>query len=76
MQKIDRFAFDAEALYLAKRMGFSIKEVPVVWVNSPDSKVSILNDSPQMLKDLLMVRFYHFRPMQERALNPLYPKEA
>lgn len=75
-QKVDRFAFDAEALYLAKRMGFSIKEVPVVWVNSPDSKVSVLNDSPQMLKDLLMVRFSHFRPIQKRALNPLYPKEA
>lgn len=75
-QKVDRFAFDAEALYLAKKMGFSIKEVPVVWVNSPDSKVSVLNDSPQMLKDLLMVRFSHFRPIQKRALNPLSSKEA
>jgi|SRR3989304_9777847 len=74
-QRIDRFAFDVEALYLAKRMGFSIREVPVVWINSPDSKVRIFRDSLQMLNDLVKIRSYHYRP--KRARNPLYrPKSV
>jgi dolichyl-phosphate beta-glucosyltransferase len=60
-QRIERFAFDVEALYLAKQMGLSIREVPVIWMNSPDSKVSIFKDSLQMLQDLLKIRFYHSR---------------
>jgi dolichyl-phosphate beta-glucosyltransferase len=61
LQRIERFAFDVEALYLAKKMGFGIKEVPVIWVNSPDSRVSIFRDSFQMLQDLLKIRLYHYR---------------
>ncbi len=63
-QRIERFAFDVEALYLAKKMGLRIREVPVVWVNSPDSKVSIFTDSLQMFRDLLKIRFYHCRLRQ------------
>lgn len=37
---IDRFAFDVEVLLLAKKLGYKIKEIPVVWVNDPESKVS------------------------------------
>lgn len=58
-QRIERFAFDVEALYLAKKMGLRIREAPVVWVNSPDSKVSIFRDSLQMLWDILKMRFTH-----------------
>jgi len=60
-QKIEGFAFDVEALYLANKMGLRIKEVPVVWVNSPDSRVSIFRDSLKMLQDILTIRFYHHR---------------
>ena len=59
LQRIERFAFDVEALYLAKKMGLGIREVPVIWVNSPDSRVSIFRDSLQMLGDLLKIRLYH-----------------
>ena len=61
-QRIERFAFDVEALYLAKKMGLRIREVPIVWVNSPDSKVSIFTDSLQMLWDILKIRFTHSSP--------------
>ncbi len=38
--KIHRWGFDVEILALAKKMGYKIKEIPVVWVNSPFSHVS------------------------------------
>jgi dolichyl-phosphate beta-glucosyltransferase len=36
---VDRFAFDVEALLLARRLGYAIVEVPVLWFNSPDTRV-------------------------------------
>jgi dolichyl-phosphate beta-glucosyltransferase len=56
--RIDGFSFDVEALYVAKSMGYSIKEVPVRWMNSPASRVSILVDPARMFLDLLRIRVY------------------
>jgi dolichyl-phosphate beta-glucosyltransferase len=53
---VDRFAYDVEILYLARRAGCKIKEVPIRWINSPDSRVNPLRDSLQMLKDIIRVR--------------------
>lgn len=53
---IDRFAYDVEILYLAMKAGYKIKEVPVTWLNSPDSTVRPLKDSFQMAKDLVRIR--------------------
>ncbi|MBI2451399.1 MAG: glycosyltransferase family 2 protein [Parcubacteria group bacterium] len=40
-QTIARWGFDIEILLIAKRQGFKIKEVPVVWINPPESKVTL-----------------------------------
>lgn len=37
--RVDRFAFDPEILVLARKSGYKIKEVPVIWKNDLDSKV-------------------------------------
>lgn len=58
-QKITGFSFDVETLYLAKKRGYRIKEVPVVWFNSRESQVRILRDSFLMLKDLWRIRLTH-----------------
>jgi dolichyl-phosphate beta-glucosyltransferase len=39
---VDRFAWDVEALLLARKLGYAIAEVPVLWFNSPDSRVTLL----------------------------------
>src|SRR4030042_3147810 len=54
--QIDRFAYDVEILALAKKKGYRILEVPIRWINSPESKVNPLRDSVQMLCDLLRIR--------------------
>jgi dolichyl-phosphate beta-glucosyltransferase len=59
--RIDRFAYDVEILYLARQRGIEIAEVPVLWFNSPESKVSVVRDSVRMLRDLLRIRWMHRR---------------
>ncbi|MBI4117159.1 MAG: glycosyltransferase family 2 protein [Parcubacteria group bacterium] len=55
--KISRFGFDFEALALAKKKGYKIKEVAVVWSNPGESKVS-LKSYLATLKELIKVRWY------------------
>lgn len=52
----DRWVFDVEALLVAQMMGYKILEVPVVWVNSPGSKVNVWGDAASTLRDLLRIR--------------------
>jgi dolichyl-phosphate beta-glucosyltransferase len=54
---VDGFCYDVEFLFLAKKAGLKIKEVPVTWVNDPVSKVHVLMDSSKMFLDLLWIRF-------------------
>lgn len=55
-QKLDGFAFDVEVLLLAERLGYKIADLPVEWINSPESKVRIVRDSLRMLRDAVRVR--------------------
>jgi dolichyl-phosphate beta-glucosyltransferase len=57
--RLDGFAFDAEALYLARRMGYHIVEVPIRWSHKSGSKVSMLRDGTRMIFDLLRIRGMH-----------------
>jgi dolichyl-phosphate beta-glucosyltransferase len=64
-QKLDGFAFDVEVLLLAERLGFKCADLPVQWINSPESKVSIVRDSLKMLLDTLRVRRLVARTLRE-----------
>jgi glycosyltransferase involved in cell wall biosynthesis len=55
-QSIERFGFDPEVLYIAKKRGLRLLEVPVRWSHSEDSKVSYLRDSVDMFLDLIRIR--------------------
>lgn len=53
---IDRFSFDVELLFIARKRGLKVKEVPVEWQNVLFSRVHIVRDSIRMLFDLLKIR--------------------
>ncbi len=57
--RIDGFSFDVEALYLARKRGWRIAQAPVIWRNSPRSRVRIVRSSAAMLRDLLRIRRLH-----------------
>lgn len=52
----DGFAFDFEALMLAKKFGFSILEIPVEVKNHRASKIRLLRDSIKMVKDIRKIK--------------------
>lgn len=49
-------AFDVELLYLARKYGFQIKEVPIMWQHYETDRVSPLKDSWRMFKDIVRIR--------------------
>ncbi|MEK7659463.1 MAG: dolichyl-phosphate beta-glucosyltransferase [Patescibacteria group bacterium] len=55
--KIDRFGFDFEVLALAKKKGYKIKEVAVVW-NNPSKTTVNLKSYIETFKELIRVRWY------------------
>jgi glycosyltransferase involved in cell wall biosynthesis len=54
---VDGFAFDVELLFLCRRYGLRVEEVPVVWRNSERSAVRIVADPPRMLLDVARIRW-------------------
>lgn len=57
--RIDRFAYDVELIWLARRRGLEVREVGVTWIDSPASSVHALRDSTRMFADILRIRWLH-----------------
>jgi len=55
-QTLSGWSFDVELLFIARRRGYSIAEIPIPWYYQRHSKVSILRDSMRMFLDLLAIR--------------------
>lgn len=55
-QTITGWTFDVEILFIARKYGYRIEEIPIPWYFSPNSKVRVLRDSIQMARDLLTIR--------------------
>lgn len=62
---LEGFGFDFEALYIAKKLGFRIKEVPVTWFHSPKTKVKVLKDGLKMGKEALAVRLKNLKGLYD-----------
>lgn len=58
-QKCLNYSFDIEYLFLAKKFGCKITEVPINWYHVEGSKISILRDSIKMLLEVLKIRFIY-----------------
>ena len=53
---VDRFGFDVEFLFVAKRHGLRLVEIPVRWNNVEGSKVSVVRDTRRMFSELNQIR--------------------
>lgn len=56
-QQIERWGFDPELLFLAKKFDFKVAEVPVAWAHSEGTRISPLRDGTRMFLEMLKIRW-------------------
>jgi dolichyl-phosphate beta-glucosyltransferase len=67
-QKIERWGFDPELLFLARKFGLPVREIAVEWAHDDRSKISYMKDGLHMGIETLKVRWY--------SLTGQYAREA
>ena len=68
-QTLMGWSFDVEVLFIARRRGYRIVEIPIHWHFDPDSKVRVLKDSFRMALDLFKIRLNALRGVYDRNGN-------
>jgi dolichyl-phosphate beta-glucosyltransferase len=58
LQKIERWGFDPELLFLAAKFGLVVREVPVAWSHREGTRIHPLRDGIRMFGELLRIRWY------------------
>lgn len=56
VQQMSGIGFDVELLFIAKRRGYRIREVPITWYFDPDSRMRLVQDSLHILVEILEIR--------------------
>lgn len=67
-QTINGWTFDVEILFVARKLGYSIKELGIPWYHDPNSKVKVFRDSLQMFLDLLRIRLKDLRGIYAKKI--------
>jgi len=58
LQRIERWGFDPEILFLARRAGLRTAEVPVIWAHSEGTRLNPFRDGMRMFVEVLRIRWY------------------
>jgi dolichyl-phosphate beta-glucosyltransferase len=58
LQRIERWGFDPEILFLAHKFGFRVEEVPVRWGHSGGTRINPVMDGARMFQEMLRIRWY------------------
>jgi dolichyl-phosphate beta-glucosyltransferase len=61
LQKIERWGFDPEILFLARKFNFKVKEVPVSWGHSGGTRINPLIDGSRMVQEIFRIRWYSIK---------------
>jgi len=77
LQRIERWGFDPEILFLARKFGFRVEEVPVLWGHSGGTRIHPLVDGAHMFQEMLRVRWYDltgkYGGVAPGAVQPVVP---
>jgi dolichyl-phosphate beta-glucosyltransferase len=60
-QHLYDWSFDSEIIFIARKYGYKIKEVPVHWHDVRGTKVKLIKDVARSLKGLLQIRINDWR---------------
>ena len=67
-QRIERWGFDPEILFLAQKMELKVQEVPVEWAHDERSKIHPIRDGMRMFGEIVKVRWYDCTGKYDRDL--------
>ena len=56
VQRMNGIGFDVELLFIAKRRGYTVREVPITWYFDPDSRMRLVQDSLYILREIWQIR--------------------
>lgn len=70
LQRIERWGFDPEILFIALKRGYVIREVPVSWAHDQRTRISYLRDGLQMLSELLLIRWNSLTGVYRKTIVP------
>ena len=56
LQKIERWGFDPEILFLARKFGFRVQEIPVAWGHSGETRINPIADGFRMFLEMIRIR--------------------
>jgi glycosyltransferase involved in cell wall biosynthesis len=68
LQTIERWGFDPEILFIARKLKFAIAEVPVTWGHDERSRMSYLKDGAKMLEEMAAIRMNSLRGRYDEAI--------
>src|SRR5580704_13053993 len=69
LQRIERWGFDPEILFLARKFGFRVEEVPVLWGHSGDTRIHPLLDGARMFQEMVRIRWYDLTGKYDRGVG-------
>jgi glycosyltransferase involved in cell wall biosynthesis len=70
LQKIERWGFDPEILFLAKKLKFKVQEVPVAWAHREGTSINPLLDGSRMFMEMLHIRWNDLTGKYSRDSGP------
>ena len=56
LQRVSGWGFDAEILFIARRCGYRVKEIPVTWTDDASTKVHLITDALRSFRELISIR--------------------
>lgn len=68
LQTIERWGFDPEILFIAQKLGYEIREVPVTWGHDERSRLSYLRDGMKMLEEMAIIRSNSLAGRYDKAI--------
>jgi glycosyltransferase involved in cell wall biosynthesis len=68
LQTIERWGFDPEILFIARKLKYKIVEVPVTWGHDERSRMSYLKDGMKMLEEMAEIRANSLRGRYDEAI--------
>jgi glycosyltransferase involved in cell wall biosynthesis len=60
-QTLTGWSFDIELLYMARKRGYTIVELPIHWYFNPESKLNVVRDAIKMVMDILTIHYKNLK---------------